>query len=274
MSRYTKKAFTMLELVFVIVILGIVASMSSELIANVYKSYVLQKAQHNANLKTEIAVTQASNRLQNALRFTVSRVKADGSLESAYTISSTTGDEYVGIQWVGADYESYASASKPGWSGFCDVNNSSQDTISTPGSDLDFTNTVIDKLSNGTKGIADAVIYFRNDTNTTPNGVASSSSGEQIDLDSSTSFISEHYKLAWTSYALVVEDGDLYLYYNFPPTPNANRNDGIKSLVLKNVTTFKMKVEGQTIRLKICKQERISENADDNVTSCKEKAVF
>ena len=48
----------MLELIFVIIILGIIASIASELIAKVYESYILQRAQYKANMKTELAAKQ------------------------------------------------------------------------------------------------------------------------------------------------------------------------------------------------------------------------
>jgi hypothetical protein len=74
------------------------------------------------------------------------------------------------------------------------------------------------------------------------------------------------------SYALAVEGGDLYLYYNFAPKFNASRANASKSLLMKNISTFKFKGAGRTIRFKVCKEERISE--DVNITACKEKAVF
>ena len=52
-----KPAFSLLELVFVIVILGIVASLGSELIAKIYESYVLQRAQHRSSIKTELVAS-------------------------------------------------------------------------------------------------------------------------------------------------------------------------------------------------------------------------
>ena len=265
-------AFTMLELVFVIVVLGIVSSMGADMIAKVYRNYILQKAHHSASIKTELAVLQAVNRLQNSLRYTLTRIKSDGSMEPAMT-TVPSGDDYIGIEWVGYDYESFSAKRGPGWSGFCDVQNSSASAISTPGSDLNFSDTVIKNLSSGSKSLSDAVVYFAGDTSYRANGVDSSSDGENLVLDDNASFISEHYKLAWSSYALIVEDGNLYLYYNFSPLPGAQRGND-KALLLKNVTTFKMKVVGDTIRIKICKEERISENADDNISACKEKVVF
>jgi hypothetical protein len=135
---------------------------------------------------------------------------------------------------------------------------------------LDLADEIIDNLSDDTKDIGDAAIYFPEDN--TPHYI-DSGAGETITLDSNASRIVEHYKLAWSSYALVVDGGDLYLYYNFAPTPAEAINDNTPhALLMENVSTFKFKGAGRTIRFKICTQEPISE--DVNITACKEKAVF
>ena len=264
-------AFSMLELVFVIVILGIVASIGSEMIVKVYESYIVQRAEHRATLKTELAAIQIANRLASAIPGTVHRITINDNYEPINTaFPAGTGDNYKGLQWVGSDTDSFRATAAPGWSGFCDIdsNNSTQSSLSTPGSNLALTNTIIGNLSGG-KTITDAAIYFPYDT---AEHNISNGAGETITLDSNASTIVEHYKLAWSSYALVVENGDLNLYYNFAPTPQLLYTNGTKSLLMKNVSTFKFQGAGRTIRFKICKQERISE--DVNITACKEKAVF
>ena len=259
-------AFSMLELVFVIVILGIVASIGSELIVKVYESYIVQRAEHRATLKTELAATQIANRLASAIPGTAYRITIDDDYEPVNTtFPAGEGDNYKGLQWVGSDTDSFRATDKPGWSGFCDIDNSNATSISTPGSNLDFAEDIIGNLG-GT--INNAALYFPYD-NTAHN--ISTGSGEIITLDNNATHIVEHYKLAWSSYALIVEDGDLWLYYNFAPTP-ATPVGSTRSLLMKNVSTFKFKGAGRTIRFKICKQERISE--DVNITACKEKAVF
>ena len=67
---------------------------------------------------------------------------------------------------------------------------------------------------------------------------------------------------------------DLYLYYDFDPTPKVriSASSPQRSLLMKNISTFKFKGAGRTIRFKICKEENIGE--DFNITACKEKAVF
>ena len=58
-----QKAFTLLEVIIVILILGIVASIGSGIIANVYENYLLQRATYRASLKTELAAQQIANLL-------------------------------------------------------------------------------------------------------------------------------------------------------------------------------------------------------------------
>jgi len=62
MFQTLRRGFSMLELIFVIVILGIVSSIGAEIIANVYESYIVQRAQHRASIKTELAAIQIANR--------------------------------------------------------------------------------------------------------------------------------------------------------------------------------------------------------------------
>ena len=283
----------MLELIFVIVILGIVASIGSELIVRVYQQYIVQRAQHRASIKTELAATQIANRLASAIPGTVYRKRknAAGAEDWIEEITDDLGHptqskEYNVLQWVGADMDSFNyyddTSKKVGWSGFCDVNASTTPTISTPGSDLSKVNTIITKLAGGALPPFNPTLYFPYDSTSYP--ITTPLSGNSITFTVTIpTHIVEHYKLAWTSYALVCENGhqnfcgDLMLYYNFSPQsqitiPAEGTNGTKKSLLLRNVSNFKFKGAGRTIRFKICKEENIGE--DYNITACKEKAVF
>ena len=285
-----RAAYTLLELTFAIAILGIVASIGSEIIVKVYEQYIVQRAQYKASFKTELSALEIANRLRYAIPGTVYRIKDDASTEPFASALTTGGDIYRGLQWIAYDGEGFnATASstprKPGWSGFCDLNASSRNSIVTPGSDLAKAQTIISNLGGDING---SVLIFANETNTTAVNTISSVSGNTITLSPSSvpRRLSEHYKLAWTSYALVAlkNDGsgnicpatdklcDLYLFYNFSPTHAASLTGASKSLLLKNVSTFKFTGTENTIRFKICRDENIG--TDVNITACKEKAVF
>lgn len=261
----------MLELTFTIVILGIVSSIGAEIIAKVYQSYILQRAQHRATIQTELVATQIANRLSAAISGTILRrtAKSGGTIEDIDDDMSLDGDSYTILQWVGSDVDSFNADTIPGWSGFCDLNQSNPTTIITPGSDLNFTNTIQANLGNTGK----FAIYFPYDTT----AYFATGEGETITLDTNVSHIVEHYKVSWSSYALVVEDNpqgagkDLNLYYNFSPVRGVNISGSVATL-MKDISTFKFTGSGKTIRFKVCKEEPIGENF--NVTACKEKVVF
>ncbi len=270
-----RSAFTMVELILVTIILGIVSSIGAEIIANAYESFIIQRAHHRASIKTELTVLQVANRLRYAIPGTIYRIKNDDTLESLESPMSGSGSDYKGLQWVSYDGNSFEAITSdsnriPGWSGFIDVDNAETDTshLKTLGSDLELTNNIIQNLSPSGKDISDAYVYFPNRTFYP----IASASDDLITLnDTNSKTIYEHYKLAWSSYALVVEDGDLWLYYDFNAAPASDKGE-TKERLAKNIKTFKFKGAGNTIRFKLCTTEQISE--DYNVTSCKEKAVF
>ena len=272
LHKRLRPAFSMLELIFVIAILGIVASIGAEMIAKVYEGYIVQRAEHRATMKTELAATQIANRLVSAIPGTVYRIRDTNAYEPIDSDFPTgvDGDDYIGLKWVSSDTDSFNASATPGWSGFIDLDDpaNSATSLSTPGSAL---NTAVIIRNNLFASAPAPKIYFPYDST----DYNASISGTTISLTGAgATHVVEHYKLAWSSYALVVEGGDLYLYYNFAATPTMPFTGQTRSLLMKNVSTFKFKGAGRTIRFKICKDEQISDNMDENITACKEKAVF
>jgi len=264
-----RKALTLIELVFVIVILGIVASIGSEIIANTYESYIVQRAQYKATSKTELALNQIANRLRYAIPGTV-MAEDNGALKRITEITATSSNRLQWVSYDGDSYEAITTASRrPGWSGFCDLDNSTAANISTPGSNLDLASTVIGNLGGTLNG---SYIYFPDGSNYAVTG----GNGESISVNIQAGVgnrLFERYKLAWSSYALSLENGDLYLYYNFTPTVGAVLGNN-KSLLLQNVTNFRFKGSEGSLRIKICKEEQIGMNAAETIHACKEKVIF
>jgi len=280
LPSYTmRSAISMIELVFVIVILGIVSSIGADIIANTYESYIVQRAQYKATTKTELALNQIANRLRYVIPGTVVfRASKDSGFKR---ITDTTAGNDKVLQWVSYDGDSFeaiesSSNRNPGWSGFCDIGSytSGSTSLSTPGSNLDLTTTVINNLGGD---IGDAVLYFPDGSNY---GIASGSD-ESITLDAAIPLgnrIFERYKLAWSSYALSCENGtteypcgDLVLYYNFSPVVGAALPENGK-ILLKKVSNFRFKGGEESMRIKICKTEKISDS--ETIHACKEKVIF
>ena len=273
MRTFLRPAFTMIELIMVIIILGIVSSIAAEIIAKVYEGYIIQRAQHRASSKTALAALQIANRLAYAIPGTVVRKSGIAMVGTDINEPGNINDRI--LQWVGADADSFKAITSaanrlPGWSGFCDVNVSTTASISTPGSNLSLVNTI-----KGNLGLAFApYIYFPAESGLM-SYQATITDNTHITLTSpfaGANKIVEHYKLATSSYALEAQaNGDLVLHYNFAPQRDIAIG-GSSQILLRNVSTFEFRGDGRTIRFKICAKEDIGE--DFNVTICKEKAVF
>jgi len=281
MKKVLRSGFSMIELILVIIILGIVSSIGADIIANVYESYIIQRAQHRASLKTELASIEIANRLAYAIPGTVVR-------KSALNDATPTDINKPGVaadnilQWVGSDADSFktidntaaATRRRPGWSGFCDVAATplAGTAISTPGSNLGLTTTIIGNLGGN---IDNASIFYVTGNTLQSRGVsAATTAGETIGLDTAVNTISEHYKLAWTSYALEAKtNGDLVLHYNFTPQRGV-AIAGSSQILLRNVSTFEFTGDGRTIRFKICTREDLGDGLAQGIAICKEKAVF
>jgi len=278
----SQKAFTMLELIFVIVILGIVSSIGAEIIANVYRSYVLERATHRSSIKTELAANQLANRLAYSIPGTVIGRKT-GVYKAIDNLDAT---DYTILEWIGYDNDSFSAQATPGWSGFIDLDASSKTSLKTKGSDLSKTDTIIKKL--GGSGIGDSAIFFPGEYNARNVGygsdhsgaisVGAGSTGDTLAVNDLTGkTIKEHYKLAWSAYAVVPSDNgdgtfDLDLYYDYQPWNGDTHTNGKKQTLIRNVSVFKFVGSENTIRFKICQQEKITQNK--KITICKEKAVI
>ena len=297
-----RRAFTMLELIFVIIILGIVSSISAEVIAKVYESYIVQRATHKSSLKTELAAIQIVNRLTYAIPDTI--IGRRSATNATYRAIDNFNDaNYTVLQWMGYDADSFGAhttlSQRPGWSGLCDVDASNVTNIVTPGSELALANTIIGNLSNTTRNLSNSALFFASTYDPTIIGYGANSTGLSTVNTGGSNFvtlnavgagvtrnISELYKLAWSSYAIVPikRDGtacadpaneicDLELRYNFQPWAASSYSNGYDSqILLRNVTVFRFVGTGNTIRFKLCQRERIGE--DFNITTCKEKAVI
>jgi len=305
-----RNAMTMIELVFVLVVLGIVASLGAEMIANAYKSYFLQHITHRANMRTEIAAQQITNLLaQRVPGTTLSRNPNnlnDSLSVKEFTVANDT--THTLLEWIATEEESFYAKKKPGWNGFCDVDASSGTTVKTPGSKLNFTWTV---MANLFPGMGSPAIFFNSDqydmthnydvnacmgiVDNNTSCISSVSKVNQTTLQFDSPFdtrpqkyLSEHYKLAATAYALCPKDNgdgtfDLILFYDYQPWEgerlsqtncgDVNSTNISHATLVTDLTVFKFAEAGNTFRFKICTREKLGEG-DHNITSCKERAVI
>ena len=309
---YFKKAFTMIELIFVIIILGIVSSITSEIIVQVYESYIIQKATHKASIKSELAINQIANRLLYRIdKSLIARIPGKTGttlVTDVYPVSQvpivgpTNVNTYTALEWIAFENDGFTKSAQPAWSGFADLNQSSFNSFITTGSKLTDETTVLANLS-GTavppnpaiifntlyyKGITeyDTLSMYRNNGSIFPvtiNNDTNLSFAAGGDRTAGQMVYSEFYTLTASAYAIVPENNetingitvwDLVLYSNYQPwlAGAHNYTTGSRSVLAKNVSVFRFKQEVNSIRIKLCTIARLSQN--DQISTCKEKAVI
>ena len=299
-----KRAFTLIELIITMVILSIVSYIASGLIVNTYKSYNQTNSMHKANQKAEIAITQIANRLEYAIDGTVVKRKSETQTDLA-PIDQAPND-YTVLEWIGWDKDgfeannivntiNYKEKDTPAWSGFCNIKASGKNFIVTPGSDLEFAKDIVKRLSNDNvdfNASTTVAIFFPGNYDYTtvgyngnpPSGLGLinnyNSAKNTLYFANNLQRITEHYKLAWSAYAIVPRNYDdtektfdLYLKYNFRPWKGEDYDtDGIYKLLVSNVTVFKTYATQNRIHIKLCVKERFS--IKNSASVCREKVVF
>lgn len=301
MIKNFKKAFTMIELIIVMVVLGIVASMGATIISQVYLNYINQRAMYSSSTKTEIASSIIFNRLSHRLTNTTVGRNPSNSSDIELVSNITDSNKYSILEWYGMAVDSFNANDtnmRPAWNGFCDVNGSSRTSIATIGSNLSLLKTIIENVSNSK--ISDLAIIFADPSYSNTQGynfkcmgyVDSSCISKVSTLNttleaftlsnSDAKRVSEQYKLIRSAYALVPVNErdyhgtpvfDLDFRYDYQPWQGESYKDSgtNKNILVRNVSTFRFSAMGDTIRFKLCVTENVG---NKNITTCKEKAVI
>lgn len=187
-----RSAFTMLELVFVIVVMGILAKFGVELIKQTYENYARSVIVSSLQEKTENALMQISNRLRERIPDSV-------------MFPTTTS-----IQWISKDIDTWNAGE---WSGVADLLHR----------DMNRTNIVTPATTLSGTAANYAVYFIQNDYMTSPaafyaanstvmHGISSYIAGD-LRLTRNLVKASEHYLIARYAYRLeyTAASGDLDL---------------------------------------------------------------
>lgn len=304
-----KKAFTMLELVMVMVIMGIVASIGAEIIASMYSNYLRSRTINRLESQTEITLEQIAKRLQYRIKESViTRDKANvGNPPLSLSDSSiAAGGTFNVLEWIGASNESFLGTPRPGWSGFIDLDsnltNRGLGTLKTSESNLTDAISTISALTNGNitltatneaalvfKGMAYSVADFGWGNPNNGDGSATlkviKRAGASIDIfeisnDAIPNEITEQYTLAHTAYAIVPSatnstDFNLTLYYNYQPWLGQDYNTtGTPAVLAEHVSLFRFRQDESILRLKLCLHDANQTGVGDLIVVCKEKVVY
>jgi prepilin-type N-terminal cleavage/methylation domain-containing protein len=296
-----KKAFTMLELIMVIIVLGIVASIGADIIVSLYNNYIKTRTINALETKTEVTLEQIAKRFQYRIKDSTIARKYDGTIIS--TSNTNLNNDYKIIEWIGYSNESFFGTPRPGWSGFIDMDasetNSTSQTLKTSDSNLTLAQNIIQALTNSTIDLTagkEAALVFKKswnysdfgwaDTNNT-NGTAivKVKVGSDIDLlevsnDTNLSEIYEQYYLSHTAYAIVPEfttdntDFNLTLKYNYQPWLDQNYDAGSSSVLVEHANLFHFMQDQTLLRFKLCIHDNNESGIGERVVVCKEKVVY
>jgi prepilin-type N-terminal cleavage/methylation domain-containing protein len=262
-KTFYSSAFTLLEMIIVIVITGLVLSLGMESLVSSYENYIFTSVNNRLQSQSEVVVKQIANRLEYRIKDSV-------------TQTATT------LEWVGVDREGWlGEATTPLWSGFIDLDhpNATSNRLVSPGSDTGKLDTLISSLSNSGSGFNNSAIHFIGvSTNSVMYPIQSDTASVTYFKHKNTSFtgekIYEYYQLSWSAYKVVHNTATKTLTLEYDYQPWEGETTGSKSqLLMRNVTSFNVASIGDVIKLQIC----VSDNdltAEGEYAVCKEKTIF
>ena len=161
-----KRAFTLLELIIVIVIIGIIAMMSFNAMMNIYSNYFQTRTVNELETQTEIALEQISKRLEHRIKPSVIARKPSGGFLPLNDSRVNLNSGYEILEFIPYAYEIFndvpSASNKAGrYSGYVDLANSSPTTgLISPGSN--FSTEVIETIKDLTcKDDASGCVDFK-----------------------------------------------------------------------------------------------------------------
>ncbi|EPH09342.1 prepilin-type N-terminal cleavage/methylation domain-containing protein [Campylobacter ureolyticus ACS-301-V-Sch3b] len=296
-----KKAFTLIELILVIVILAILSLIGTNIYTNVYKNYLTSKIVDEVEDKTQLALDQIASRLSDRVKQATIGRKSSDTNNIVLVYDSRLEHDHDILEWIGQSTQSRNLAganvdSSIGWSGFLDMGiyeNSKRILI---GGRLPAATEVINSVSRGKS--QNLAMIFQGISTNKENGygfrenenpdkimvfnMPSSGAGITLVNPYAGGQISDRYQIAHSAYAIVPErnaaGGDnLYLYYDYRPWMGQRYSDGKKSLLIENITLFRFRgFSASGMDLKLCVNAGAQNHGvtDNRFVVCKTKVVF
>jgi prepilin-type N-terminal cleavage/methylation domain-containing protein len=290
-----RKAFTLVEIVMVIVVLGIVAMIGTDIITHMYTGYIKSKVINKLQTRTDQVLDLIAKRLSYRIKDSAV-TSIDGASYLKLSESGITINHNI-LEWIGYDNEGmigeWDGNRWSGWSGFIDLDNpsTSKTQVVSSGSRLDLAKDSIYALSydsidinTNNVGLISKCNYdmelksYGFDSGGGSNVINASRkvpSNDILSVTNPTGDTCEQYYLAWSAYAIVPEsnsnDFNLTLRYDYRPWNGDKYSDATtkKQVLAEHVSTFRFIQTGHTIRVKLCIKD-----PQTTYGFCKEKAVF
>lgn len=284
-----KKAFTLIELIFVIVLLSIISMFGADLYVKIYNSYTNNRATSDLEGETERTLNIITSLLRDRVKQTViGRATDNGEHpDGVFVYLDQVQEEHDVLEWIGKSTETqYIGSTKGllGWSGF-DIKMavpSGDFVIQSPGSSLKDANNILTSLNAGTKSFgiifnddrrpdANSFGYDHKTYNHTNIGTVSITGNDTMQISGLASRNKNRYFLVHTAYAIVpVLDNNaadvsvggiksntynLLLYYDFQPWEKEKYENGKSVVLAKNVTMFRFAYDNNSVAVKLCMRD-------------------
>ena len=267
-----RRAFTMLELIFVIVIMGIMAKFGVELILQTYTNHTRVVVHNELESKVEAAILTIAKRLERRVKDSVV-TSVNGAAAGFSALSSTVNVADRTFEWITVDVDGFNAGN---WSGMADIwhPNTNNTQLATPstntinGGAILFVGSDVDPLTSfGWSGAANANAIF-------PVGlIAAVPTVSPAFLITPTGFgtVYEFYQVVDGAVGVRLINRNLMMGIGYRPwigdVLDADR------LLLEDVTTFTMQKAGDIIKIQIC-VENNNFLGEGRYSVCKEKVVF
>jgi hypothetical protein len=288
----------MLELVFVIVIMGIIGKFGVEFLAQSYRTFIHAKINNELHTNSANTLQFIAKRLEyRIVPSVIKRISTVNGFAGATEIVANP-DTYNVLEWIAYDSDGFRGTTAPLWSGIVDLDPSLSTTTNLRSVDTNTTamDTLIDTLSDGGSGIEDTAIMFTAE-NYNPNSFGWAEGDALVDqtqamhpVNSGTTVsdfasgiaddftdmkINNRYMLAWTAYAIVHDGTNLTLYYNYQPWHGENYlQHGTPQVLMENVSTFRIRTNpsGGIFSIMVCAKSDLIVGEEHSI--CKEKVIF
>ncbi len=307
-----RTAFTFIELIFVIVVIGIIAKFGVEFMAQAYRNYIYQHISNKLQNSSSIAVDFIANRLQYRIKDSVIIRDSAGNFRALEGENNASG--YDILEWISYDIAGFRGRANgvPFWSGIIDKEYAHATPIPSDiyssGSDTSAVDTYIQVLSYGDTTIDDAALYIMSSDSDVLSdygwdGVAitdQSHAMHPVNDDANVSkFVTPvgntetfaalndaledaRYKLSWTAYAIVYDpgtdfDGTLTLFYDYQPWNGESYTDGKSAVIMEHVSAFRKRQSFHVMKIQVCTKSELSKASnidEDRYSVCKEKTIY
>jgi len=276
-----RKGFTLIELIFVIVITGILSKFGVELLYKTYDTYITSHMFNKLSNESEMAVKQLSNRLANRIKdSTIARVGTTGAV---VPIGSITGTETV-LEWIGVDTDGWSTSGAPEWSGLIDLSpvttsglaTSTTTSLSSPGTNVNTTGALffigapIDLNNNF--GYDGSAVTTQSES-IHPVTIAGSAITSANGSDFTNVDVYEFYQFAKTAYAVSFENNQLVLYYDYQPWDGESMTSGSHAVLVDDVKSFDFATIGDILIVQVCLTDNNAAGLGE-YSLCKEKTIF